>query len=78
MNATERIARALCRLDGHPENIQFEGRPMWQSYLPQVRAVLDAISEPDPAMIDAAVTTASRIGPSDHVGIWRAMVEAMG
>lgn len=38
----ERAARALCRLDGHPENIQFEGKPMWQSYLPQVDAVLEA------------------------------------
>ena len=38
----ERAARALCRLDGHPENIAFEGRPMWESYLPQVDAVLEA------------------------------------
>lgn len=38
----ERAARALCRLDGHPENIKFEGAPMWQSYLPQVDAVLEA------------------------------------
>jgi hypothetical protein len=29
-------------LDGHPENIAFEGRPMWESYLPQVDAVLEA------------------------------------
>ncbi|WP_223478551.1 ArsR family transcriptional regulator [Oricola indica] len=38
----EIAARALCRMDGHPENIQFEGRPMWASYLPQVDAVLMA------------------------------------
>lgn len=43
----ERAARALCRLDGHPENIQFEGKPMWQSYLPQVDAVLEAALSPE-------------------------------
>ena len=32
--ALELVARALCRLDGHPENIMFEGKPMWQSFLP--------------------------------------------
>jgi len=38
----EKAARALCRLEGHPENTKFEGKPMWQSYLPQVDAVLEA------------------------------------
>lgn len=38
----ERAARALCRLEGNPENIQFEGKPMWQSYLSQADAVLAA------------------------------------
>lgn len=38
----ERAARALCRLDGHPENTMFEGKPMWMSYLDQVDAVLKA------------------------------------
>lgn len=41
-SARERAARALCRVDGHPENIQFEGQPMWRSYLPQVDTVLEA------------------------------------
>ncbi len=36
----ERAARALCNLDGHPPDIQFEGAPMWRSYLPQVDDVL--------------------------------------
>lgn len=42
--ARELAARALCRFDGHPENIKFEGRPMWESYLPQADAVLAAIA----------------------------------
>lgn len=36
----ERAARALCRLAGNPEDTRFEGKPMWQSYLPEVDAVL--------------------------------------
>nr|WP_176024236.1 hypothetical protein [Brucella pseudintermedia] len=38
----ERAARALCRKQGMPENIKFEGRPMWESYLDQVDIVLEA------------------------------------
>ena len=46
----EKAARALCRYDGHPENILMNGRPMWMSYLPEAKAVLVAIGrldEPD-------------------------------
>lgn len=42
----ERAARALCRCDGLPENIIFEGRPMWESFIPKANAVLDALEEP--------------------------------
>jgi hypothetical protein len=41
--ALERAARALCRQDGHPENIAFEGEPMWRSYRDAAQAVLDAV-----------------------------------
>lgn len=34
----------------NPEDSTFEGRPMWESYLPEADAVLEAIGweEPDP------------------------------
>lgn len=38
----ERAARALCRLSDVPENTKFDGRPMWESFLPEVEAVLEA------------------------------------
>ena len=42
----ERAARALCRLAGQPEDILFEGRSMWMSYLIEVDAVLkEALGE---------------------------------
>lgn len=41
--AIEAAARALCRLAGNPENTRFEGKPMWQSYLPEARAAVEAV-----------------------------------
>lgn len=39
----ERIARALCRLDGHLESITMDGVAMWQSYEDDAVVVLAAI-----------------------------------
>ena len=39
----ERAARALARFNEVPENILFEKRPMWESFLPEVDAVLEAV-----------------------------------
>ncbi|KRA63087.1 hypothetical protein [Rhizobium sp. Root651] len=38
----ERAARALCRFNSVPEDTMFEQRPMWESFLPEVDAVLEA------------------------------------
>jgi hypothetical protein len=38
----ERIARALSQLQGHPPNIRFEGKPMWESFLIEADAALAA------------------------------------
>jgi hypothetical protein len=40
--AIEAAARALCRLAGHPENTKFEGKPMWQSFVPEAKAAIEA------------------------------------
>ncbi|MBC3941123.1 hypothetical protein [Sphingomonas albertensis] len=40
--AIEAAARALCRLNNIPDNTQFEGRPMWMSYLPEAKAAVEA------------------------------------
>lgn len=63
MTPIESAARALCRFDGHPENIRFEGAPMWRSYAPQARAMLEAIRACPPAGVDADV--------------WRAMINVV-
>lgn len=38
----EHAARALARFNDVPEDTKFEGRPMWESFLPEVDAVLEA------------------------------------
>lgn len=40
--AIEAAARALCRLDGNPENAKMDGKPMWQSYIPEAKAAIEA------------------------------------
>ena len=40
--AIEAAARALCRHAGHPENTKFEGQPIWQSFLQEAKAAIDA------------------------------------
>ncbi|MCV0348491.1 MAG: hypothetical protein K5863_00315 [Nitratireductor sp.] len=43
----ERAARALCTSRGLPENTKFEGRPMWESLMPEVDIVLKAAQTPE-------------------------------
>ena len=43
MTAVERAARELCRINGMAPNVNYNGRPMWQSYVPEVSAVLDVL-----------------------------------
>lgn len=43
----ERAARALCRMNGVPEDTKFEVRPMWEGYLDEVDTVLKAALSPE-------------------------------
>lgn len=58
MTMIERIARALCRLDDNPENATMDGKPLWQDYLPQARAVFQELQNPTDAMADAGAKSA--------------------
>ena len=86
MMMIERAARALCRLDGRPEDEELADKPRWQSYLPQVRAVLDAIHEPSPQMAEAGAEVIRYANPEeaapgfqgDAANVWRFMIDAMG
>ncbi len=51
----EKAARALCKMDGHPPDINFAGDPMWKSYLRQVDMVLRTVIGDDAwmAMVEA-------------------------
>lgn len=52
MTRIERAARAMCRFHNLPENTKFEGRPMWESYVPEVKAILAAIDETEGTPVD--------------------------
>jgi hypothetical protein len=58
----EAAARALCRREGHLENITFEGRPMWESFLPVVDVVLEATGLTPTSPADAAPKAGVRGG----------------
>jgi hypothetical protein len=85
MTPIERAARALCKLDGHPEDGEREGKPLWQNYVLQIRVVLDAIHEPSLHMTEAGATIIRYVGPeesssgyqSDAANVWRFMIDAM-
>ncbi|WP_034157892.1 hypothetical protein [Sphingomonas sp. ERG5] len=70
----ERVSRTLCRLEGHPENIMFEGRPMWASYSETAAKVLDEMREPTEVMIEAG--EAWRNHCSDTDSIYSEMIKA--
>lgn len=82
----ESAARALCRLDGRSEDEESEGKPLWQSYLPQVRTVLEAIHEPSLQMAEAGAEVIRYANPEeatlgfqgDAANVWRFMIDAIG
>lgn len=81
----ERAARALCRLDGHPEQATMDGKPLWQDYLPEALAVLDALHEPSQQMAEAGAEIVRVVSPDedtsayqlDAANIWRMMIDAI-
>lgn len=75
--ALERACVALCELAGNPPYATMDGKPLWQSYLPEVRAVLLAVREPSRKMLEAAADI--DLGPNVQAGgteYWHAMIDA--
>ena len=85
MTPIERAARALCRLDGHPEMATMDGKPLWQDYLPEARAVIEALHEPSQSMREAGAEIVRALCPDhspaaaedDAASVWRLMIDAM-
>jgi len=83
MSPLERACRALCELEGNPPDEAFDGRPMWGRYLPQVKAVLDAMHEPSPRMTEAGAEIIRYVGPDESAfghqaeaaNVWRFMID---
>lgn len=69
----ERVARKLCSLDGFPEDIRIDGRPMWVGYANQARGIIDTIREPSAAMVQS-IQSDWRAGADPDV-IYRSMID---
>lgn len=79
MPPIEAGARALCRLDGHPEDTLFEGKPMWTMYVTEARTVIASLISPSEAMreVGARVFAAEHNGPDDAaVDAFMQMIDA--
>lgn len=76
----EAAARALCRHAGNPENATMAGKPLWQDYVPEARAVLLAIRDATDAMAEVGRATAYDrvvdVGDEDAKAIYAAMLDA--
>lgn len=70
----ERASRALCNLAGGREDQIQDQRPAWEAYIPQVRAVLGAIRQPDLGMTMACDEERGCVGA--HEAIYRTMIDA--
>lgn len=82
MEPIERAARALCAYEGHPENIKFEGGKMWESYVPAVRIVIQALRKPSLEMSRAgekllADDRKHSVSHTDMGDSWVVMVDAL-
>lgn len=90
--AVERVARALCKRCGvDPDDIKGgtwdggsypRGKPAWHSWAGDARAAIEALREPDDAMVEAAReldvywSYESNDRPGGPEDAWRAMIDA--
>lgn len=67
----ERLARGLCRAEGHQENVMFDGIPMWMSFVSAARGVLAYMREPSETMVAGAGAN-----PEERRRLWQSMIDA--
>ena len=75
----KRAAKALCELDGHPPRAKMNDKALWEDYLPEVRAVLQAIREPGPGMLGAGsreILDERTNSAMRATAVWQAMIDA--
>lgn len=77
MSPLERAARALCELANNPPGATMDGKPLWMDYLPEVRAVVEAIGEPSERMAATGVAMAAARGASVGLDDAKAIFGAM-
>lgn len=77
MTPIERAARALCSLDGLPENTKFEGKPMWMSFIGEATAVVRSMREPSNEIrMKAWFKFPTGENRPNDLDVWQAMIDA--
>ena len=65
----ERVAMAICLAQTQTED-------MWQAFLPEARAAIEAMKELTPSMLQAGIWADSEDGASDNPQeIWKSMID---
>lgn len=81
MTPIEQAARALAQTQPGTDGVEAD----WRACLPQLMAVIAALHEPSPAMMEAGAEIVRYVGAeeseeghrSDAANIWRFMIEAL-
>lgn len=76
-SALERVARALCELDGNPPEAKMEAEALWRDYLPEARAALDAIRTPTESMLGVGevLLNSFAVDADDLEDLWTSMID---
>lgn len=74
MDMIERVARKMCAIDGHPQDIRYEGKAMWESYASEARTIIMTMREPTETMEQAWARNSP--GGSSAQQDWKAMIDA--
>jgi len=76
MNMVEKLARAMARAN-YPGGSERDIDEMWEGWTEEAEACLTALSEPTPAMYDAAwEKMADHRANTDLEEVWKAMLAA--
>ena len=75
MKMVERVARAICVTWDNPDADEVDGRKVWETYVPEASAAIEAMREPSDDSITAACD-ASDLFRLDYIRAHEAMIDA--
>ncbi len=78
MQMIEKVARALCALEGHNPDAQgWANAKMWMGWQKQARTAIEAMREPTQEMLESVPDSCGLLPPLDCLDAeWRCMIDA--